>query len=148
MKTSIPKPETPHWYVVDATGEHLGRLATQIAHVINGKHKVSFSPHQVMGDHVIVLNAEKIVLYGKKAEQKEYISHHGYFGHIKRIPFAKLLVKSPETILNTAICGMLPRNKLRDRKMELLHVFAGTDHPHAAQTPETFEKVFPQSSRS
>lgn len=148
MKTSIPKPETPHWYVVDATGKHLGRLATQIAHVINGKHKVAFSPHQVMGDHVIVVNAEKIVLHGKKAEQKEYIHHRGYFGNMKSVPFATLIEKHPERVLNIAIEGMMPRNKLRDRKMELLHIFVGTEHPHTAQTPEPFEKIFPKTTRS
>jgi len=136
MKTSIPPPEAPHWYVVDATGEHLGRLATRIAHIVNGKHKVTFSPHQIMSDHVIVLNASKVVLHGKKAEQKEYIHHRGYFGNLRRIPFARMIEESPEKVLETAVRGMLPRNKLRDLKMKHLHVFEGTEHPHDAQKPE------------
>ncbi len=143
MKTSIPKAEAPHWYVVDAAGERIGRLATRLAHVLNGKHKPEFSPHQVMSDHVIVLNAEKLELFGKKAEQKEYIRHSGYFGHLKRIPFARMFAKTPEKTLEIAVRGMMPRNKLRDLKMAHLHVFQGSDHPHAAQQPKPFEQLFP-----
>lgn len=148
MKTSIPKPEAPKWFLVDAEGEHVGRLATKIAHVIGGKHKPSFSPHLVHGDHVIVLNAEKILLFGRKAEQKEYISHRGYFGHIKRVPYARMLKENPEKILTEAVRGMLGRNKLRDLKMAQLHVFQGTEHPHEAQKPEPLDQVFPSIKKS
>lgn len=148
MKTSSPKPVAPKWFVVDAADQHLGRLATKIAHVIGGKHKPTFSPHLLMSDHVIVLNVEKVVLFGRKAEQKEYIYHRGYFGHLKRIPFARMIKENPEKVLTEAVRGMLGRNKLRDRKMACLHVFQGTEHPHEAQKPESLEQVFPSLQKS
>lgn len=136
MKTTTVKPEAPAWYVVDAAGDRLGRLATRIAHVLNGKHKVTFSPHQVMSDHVIVLNTEKIILTGNKADEKEYFKHSGYLGHVKKIPFAKMFKETPEKVLERSIRGMLPRNKLREIKMKHLHVFKGAEHTYEAQKPK------------
>ncbi len=148
MKTTTTKPQAPNWYVVDAAGERLGRLATRIAHVLNGKHKVTFSPHQVMSDHVIVLNAEKIILMGNKADEKEYVRHSGHLGHLKRIPFSRMFKKSPEKVLERSIRGMIPRNKLRDIKMKHLHVFKGTEHTHEAQKPKPLEEVSQSQSPS
>ncbi len=136
MKTSTPKAAAPAWYVVDAAEQTLGRLAARIAHVINGKHKETFSPHQVMSDHVIVLNAEKVILTGKKPEQKEYVRHSGHLGHIKRTPFSRLFAKEPEKVLYKAVRGMVARNKLRDLKLSHLHIFKGSEHPHEAQKPQ------------
>lgn len=136
MKTTTLKPQAPNWYVVDAAGERLGRLATRIAHVLNGKHKVTFSPHQVMSDHVIVLSADKVTLTGNKVDEKEYFRHSGYLGHVKKIPFARIFKKNPEKILERSVRGMLPRNKLREIKMKHLHVFKGAEHTHEAQKPQ------------
>ena len=146
MKTTTSKPQAPDWYVVDAAGERLGRLAARIAHVLNGKHKITFSPHQVMSDHVIVLNAEKITLTGNKIGTKEYFSHSGYLGHVKKIPFARMFKKKPEKVLERSIRGMLPRNKLREIKMKHLHVFKGAEHSHEAQKPQPLANAISSST--
>ena len=140
MPTYSPsaKDITRDWYIVDAEGLTLGRIATRIATVLRGKHKPTFTPHMDMGDHVIVINADKIVLTGDKAEQKLYHSHSGFPGGIRSVPFAAMLQKQPTDIVEKAIKGMLPKNKL-GRQMGLkLKVYAGADHPHAAQQPKPF----------
>jgi large subunit ribosomal protein L13 len=142
MKTSIVKPKAAQWYLVDAGGQALGRLAVRVATVLNGKHKASWSPHQLQSDHVIVINAEKLVLAGRKAEQKEYFRHSGHFGHLQRIPFARLFAKDPTRVFELAVSGMLQRNRLRKCKLKHLHVFAGSDHPHEPQKPEPLEHAF------
>lgn len=136
MRTTISPTATPSWYIVDATGETLGRLSTRVAHVLAGKHKVTFSPHQLGADHVVIVNASKVALEGKKSEQKEYFSHSGYFGSLRRMPFALLFKRDPADIIERAVRGMLPRNRLRKQKMKFLHVFPEAEHPHAAQQPK------------
>ena len=126
------------WYVVDAEGETLGRLATRIATVLRGKHKPIFTPHLDCGDYVIVVNAEKIVLQGgdTKAEQKTYFRHSGFPGGIKSVPFTRLMARSPEEIVHKAVKGMVPKNRLGAQVMKKLKIYAGPEHPHQAQQPQ------------
>ena len=141
MKTVSAKKETVtrKWYVVDATGKTLGRLCTEIANRLRGKHKPEFTPHVDTGDYVVVVNAEKIVVTGNKATDKLYHHHSGYPGGIKSISFDKLLVKSPEMIIEKAVKGMMPKNKLSRAMLSKLKVYAGNDHPHSAQQPILLE---------
>ena len=125
------------WYVVDATDKIVGRIATEIAVVLRGKNKATFTPHLDMGDYVVVINAEKVRLSGKKESQKEYITHSGYIGHLKRKPYAKVMAETPTRILTEAVAGMVPRNKLKKFIMAKLHVYAGDQHPHGGQNPVT-----------
>jgi len=126
------------WFVVDAEGMVLGRLATEVAKIIRGKHKPVFTPHIDTGDNVIVINASKVVVTGRKAEQKTYFTHSGYMGHDKQKPFATMLAKHPERIIEKAVHGMLPKNALARQVLRLkLRVYAGADHPHRAQQPAT-----------
>ena len=141
MKTVSAKKETVtrKWYVVDATGKTLGRLCTEIANRLRGKHKPEFTPHVDTGDYVVVVNAEKIVVTGSKTTDKLYHHHSGYPGGIKSISFDKLLVKSPEMIIEKAVKGMMPKNKLSRAMLSKLKVYAGNDHPHSAQQPILLE---------
>ena len=124
------------WFIVDADGMVLGRLATEVAKIIRGKHKPTFTPHMDTGDSVIVINAAKIRVTGRKAEQKTYFVHTGYMGHDRQIPFAKVLGQHPERIIEKAVYGMLPKTALgRQDLRRKLRVFAGAEHPHAAQQP-------------
>lgn len=125
------------WFVVDADTQVLGRLATEIARVLRGKHKPTYTPHLDTGDYVIVLNAEKIGVTGKKADQKTYFRHTGYMGHERHIPFRRMQDKHPERIIEMAVKGMLPKNALGREMYKKLRVYAGTDHPHVAQQPAT-----------
>lgn len=138
MKTCSIKPADikKQWFTVDATDKPLGRLASEIAYVLRGKHKPSFVPHLDCGDNVIVTNAEKIRLTGEKWNEKIYYHHSGYIGGIKAIRAADLLAKHPERLLETAVKGMLPKNKLARQIVQNLRVYAGTDHPHKAQNPQ------------
>ena len=138
MKTSTMIPETAKWFVVAAKGQHLGRLATQLAHALRGKHKPSWSPHQVHSDHIVVVNAGDIVLTGDKEQKKVYYRHSGFLGHLKKIPVSRVLKEKPEQVIIRAVKGMLPRNRLRTDMMKHLHVYAGTEHKHEAQKPEPF----------
>jgi len=123
------------WFVVDAEGKVLGRLATEIARVLRGKHKPIFTPHLDTGDFVIVINADKIELTGKKADQKTYFRHSGYMGGEKHIPFRRMLEKQPERVIELAVKGMLPKNALGRQMRDKLKVYAGAEHPHEAQSP-------------
>ena len=138
MPTYSPsaKDITRTWYVVDAEGQTLGRLATRVATVLRGKHKPTYTPHMDMGDHVIVINAAKVVITGAKSEQKRYHSHSGFPGGIKSVPFAAMLEKKPVAIVEKAVHGMLPKNKLGNAMGKKLKVYAGSDHPHTAQQPQ------------
>ena len=138
MKSYIAKPADVQrkWYIVDAEGKTLGRLATEIATVLRGKHKVTFTPHVDGGDFVVVVNASKVVLTGKKLDQKYYRYHTGYVGGLKEISYREMMEKKPEEVVAHAVSGMLPKNKLRARMMTRLRVFAGPNHDHAAQNPE------------
>ena len=132
------------WFVVDADGMVLGRLAAEVAKIIRGKHKPIFSPHLDTGDFVIVINASKVRVTGRKAEQKTYFTHSGYMGHDKLTPFATMLAKHPERIIEKAVHGMLPKNALGRQKLRLkLRVSPGATHPHLAQQPTalTFKKA-------
>ena len=134
--TATPKDIEHRWYVVDADGMILGRLATEIARIIRGKHKPMFTPHMDTGDNVIVINASKVRVTGRKAEQKQYFRHTGYMGHGRFTPFATMLEKHPERIIEKAVHGMLPKSILAKTKLRMkLRVYAGADHPHTAQQP-------------
>ena len=127
------------WYVVDADGETVGRIASKIAHVLRGKHKPSFTPHVDCGDYVIVVNADKIRFTGKKWSQKQYVSHSGYPGGQKHIAAAELLSSKPHAVVEKAIKGMLPKNRLGRQMFKKLFVYAGSEHSHQAQKPEPFK---------
>ena len=125
------------WWVVDAEGAVLGRLASQVASTLRGKHNPLYTPHADTGDSVIVINAEKIVLTGRKMDQKTYYRHSGYIGSLKSITAKKLMEKRPEDVIRFAVKGMLPKNSLGRKLYKKLKVYAGTQHPHEAQAPET-----------
>ncbi|WP_371376893.1 50S ribosomal protein L13 [Sporomusa aerivorans] len=127
------------WYVVDAEGKTLGRLAVEVAKVLRGKNKPTFTPHVDTGDHVIVVNADKVVLTGKKLEQKTYFRHSGYPGGTTFTTAGKMLASKPERVIEMAVKGMLPKNSLGRQMYRKLNVYAGPNHPHAAQQPEVLE---------
>jgi large subunit ribosomal protein L13 len=127
------------WYVVDAESRTLGRLATQIANVLRGKHKPTYTPHVDVGDFVIVVNAEKIAVTGNKREKKLYWRHSGYPGGIRSRTLGDLLEKRPEEVIRKAVKGMLPRNRLARQQLRKLKVYAGPEHPHQAQKPDQLE---------
>ena len=141
MKTYSAKPESVKrdWYVVDASGKTLGRLATEVASRLRGKHKPEFTPHVDTGDYIVVINAEKVAVTGKKASDKMYYRHTGYPGGLKEANFATLQAEKPEMIIEKAIKGMLPRNPLGRAMFRKLKVYAGTEHPHTAQLPQQLE---------
>ncbi len=127
------------WYIVDAAGKTLGRLATQIAKILMGKHKVTYTPHVDNGDFVVVVNADKIHVTGKKLDKKIYYKHTGYFGHLKEETLRQKLQRKPEEVIYLAVRGMLPKNKLRKRMLKRLKIYAGPEHPHKAQNPKPLE---------
>src|SRR5688500_15272131 len=143
MKTYVATPETRErdWLVVDATGRTLGRLATQIADTLRGKRKPEYTPHCDVGDFVIVVNAEKISVTGKKREDKRYYRHSGYPGGLRSRTLQEMLDRRPEEVIRLAVKGMMPRNRLARKQLTKLKVYAGPDHPHAAQQPQTLEIV-------
>ena len=128
------------WRVVDADGATLGRLATQVAALLRGKHRATFSPHLDTGDPVIIVNAAKIKVTGKKLTDKLYIRHSGYPGGFRSENLEKLLARRPEEVIRRAVRGMLPQNRLGEQMIRKLHVYAGADHPHAAQKPQALKK--------
>ena len=138
MKTFSAKPETVKrdWYIVDATGLTLGRLATEVASRLRGKHKPEYTPHVDTGDYIVIINAEKIHVTGNKAQDKIYNSHSGFPGGIKSINFEKLVVRAPERIIESAVKGMLPKNPLGRAMYRKMKVYKGAVHPHAAQQPQ------------
>lgn len=127
------------WFVVDASGKTLGRLASELASRLRGKHKASYTPHVDTGDHLIVLNAGKIRVTGQKMTDKLYHHHTGYMGGLKTTSLEKLLIKHPERAIQFAVKGMLPKNPLGRKMFKKLHVFAGSEHPHSAQQPKALE---------
>ena len=141
MKTISAKtiPENRRWYVVDATDRTLGRLASQIASRLRGKHQAIFTPHADTGDFIIVINAEKVKLTGRKWQQKVYYRHSGYMGGLKSITAKKLREKRPENLVRHAVWGMLPKNRLGRKLHKKLKVYAGPNHPHEAQQPQSLE---------
>ena len=143
MKTFMPKAAdiTRKWYVVDAEGLALGRVASQVANIMRGKNKPIYTPNVDTGDYVIVLNASKIILTGKKLDQKIYYHHSGYVGGMKQTKYRKLLAEKPEFAIRRAVTGMLPKGPLGRQMAKKLKVYAGPTHEHAAQCPEKFELV-------
>ena len=141
MKTYSAKPaDIQHdWFIIDASGKTLGRMAAEIAHRLRGKHKPEYTPHIDTGDYIVVINAEKVAVTGNKGEGKIYHSHTGYPGGLKSISFNKLINKAPERAIQSAVKGMLPRNPLGREMFRKLKVYAGSEHPHAAQQPQTLE---------
>jgi large subunit ribosomal protein L13 len=141
MKTYVATPADRQrdWYVVDAEGQTLGRLATRIADALRGKRKPEYTPHVDTGDFVVVVNAEKIHVTGDKLEQKRYWRHSGYPGGIKSRTLREMLERRPEEVIRKAVKGMLPRNRLARKQLTKLKVYAGPDHPHAAQQPKAME---------
>ena len=141
MKTVSAKKEevTRQWFVVDAQDQTLGRLSTEIANRLRGKHKASFTPHVDTGDYVVVINADKVKVTGRKAQDKMYYHHTGFPGGIKSISFEKLQDKAPERIIEAAVKGMMPKNKLSRAMMSKLKIYAGSEHPHRAQQPVTLD---------
>jgi len=141
MKTFVAKPETVKrdWYVVDAEGKTLGRIATEIARRLRGKHKAEYTPHVDTGDYIIVINAEKVTVTGNKAQNKMYYAHTGFPGGLKSTNFEKLQAKKPEMIIEKAVKGMLPRGPLGREMFRKLKVYAGNEHNHAAQQPQVLD---------
>ena len=141
MKTYVATPASRerNWLVVDASGKTLGRLATQIADTLRGKRKPDYTPHLDVGDFVIVVNAERIAVTGRKREQKLYYRHSGYPGGLRSRTLAEMLERRPEEVVRKAVKGMLPRTRLGRAQLRKLKVYAGPDHPHAAQQPEPME---------
>ncbi len=138
MNTYMPNPDKIErkWYVVDAEGQNLGRLASAIANVLRGKNKPEYTPHADLGDYVIVLNADKIKVTGKKLDQKMYYRHSDYVGGFKSNTLKEMLAKKPEMVIEHAVVGMLPKGPLGRKMATKLHVYTGSEHPHAAQKPE------------
>jgi len=139
--TFMAKPNSVEakWYVVDAAGQTLGRLASEVASIIRGKHKPQFTPHVDTGDFVIVINAEKVRLTGKKWHQKKYYRHSKYPGGLKVTTAAQMRDRTPERLVELAVHGMLPKNRLGEKLKHKLKVYAGSEHPHAAQNPEVWQ---------
>ncbi|NLD33544.1 MAG: 50S ribosomal protein L13 [Clostridiales bacterium] len=129
------------WYVVDADGMVLGRLASQVANILRGKHKPIYTPHVDTGDHVIIVNADKVILTGKKLDQKFYYHHSGYVGGLKATKYRRLMDEKPEFAVRHAVVGMLPKGPLGRKMATKMHIFAGAEHAHAAQQPEALELI-------
>jgi large subunit ribosomal protein L13 len=144
MKTFMASPATIErkWYVVDATGYTLGRLASELAKVLRGKNKAIYTPHMDCGDYVVVVNADKIKVTGKKLDQKIYYHHSDYVGGMKETTLREMMAKKPEKVIELAVKGMLPKGPLGRNMIKKLHVYAGAEHDHAAQKPEVLEIKF------
>ena len=141
MKSYMARPleVERRWYVVDAEGQTLGRLATEIARILRGKNKPQYTPHVDTGDFVVVVNAEKVVVTGRKAEQKVYRRHSGYPGGLKTTTYEQMLERRPTEILRRAVKGMMPKTRLARQQFRKLKIYAGPEHPHAAQNPQKLE---------
>lgn len=141
MKTTIVREKDikRDWYIADATGKTLGRFASKIAHILMGKHKPNFVKHLDLGDYIIVINVDKMVLTGKKLSTKKYYHHSGYPGGLKEIVYEELMKEKPEFVLKKAVKGMLPKNKLARKMLKKLKVYSGSKHPHQAQKPKIIE---------
>lgn len=141
MSTFMATPQNIErkWYILDAADKPLGRLATEAARLLRGKHKPTFTPNVDTGDHVIIINAEKVVLTGKKIDQKVYYHHSGYPGGLKAVGYKTMLQKNPERAIELAVKGMIPHNKLGSQMYRKLKVYRGSEHPHQAQKPEVWQ---------
>ncbi len=141
MKSFIAKPNEVErkWYVINAEGKTLGRLSTEVATLLRGKHKPTYTPHVDTGDHVIIVNCEKVVLTGKKLDQKMHRHHSGYMGGMKEVPYRKFMAERPEEAVYLAVKGMLPHNRLGRQMIKKLRTYAGPEHENQAQKPEVYE---------
>ncbi|MCR5523067.1 MAG: 50S ribosomal protein L13 [Clostridia bacterium] len=141
MSTYMPKAGdiTRKWYVIDAAGKPLGKVAVEAANLLRGKNKPTFVPHADCGDHVIIINCEKVILTGKKLDQKKYYHHTGYIGHLKEVDYRTLMAAKPEFAVTKAIKGMIPDTVIGRKALGRLRVVKGAEHPHTAQKPETWE---------
>ena len=141
MSTTLAKPAEVNrtWYILDAEGKPLGRVAAKAAHILRGKHKPTYTPNVDTGDHVIIINADKVVLTGNKLTDKIYYHHTGYVGHMKETPYGELMAKKPEFAVKKAIVGMLPKGPLGRKMATKLRVYAGAEHGHEAQKPEVLK---------
>jgi large subunit ribosomal protein L13 len=141
MKTIFVKEHEAHraWFVIDATDKPVGRIAAKAAYMLRGKHKVTYAPHQEMGDYIVIINAEKVILTGNKPEDKLYRHYTGFVGGLRSITFNKLIVRHPEDPIMIAIKGMLPKGSLGRKLLTNVKVYAGATHPHAAQNPQVVE---------
>jgi large subunit ribosomal protein L13 len=128
------------WYVVDAEGKHLGRLATEIVRVLRGKNKPQYTPHVDVGDFVVVVNADRVAVTGRKAEQRVYRRHSGYPGGMKETSYEQMLARKPTEVLRKAVYGMMPKTRLARKQFKKLKIYAGPEHPHSAQDPQTLEE--------
>ena len=136
FQTKVEAVASDKWFIVDAEDKILGRLATRVATVLTGKHKPGYAPFMVTGDHVIVINADKIRVTGQKLDQKVYYRHTGYPGGLREVPIRKMMETQPERVIEEAVLGMLPKNKLGRTMLKKLKVYAGTEHPHQSQQPQ------------
>lgn len=141
MKTLFVKPAEAErsWFIIDAKGKRLGRIAVKVAHILRGKHKPYYTPHQEIGDYVIIINADKVDISGRKRENKVYYHHTGYIGGLKEVTFAKMIERKPVQPMEMAIRGMLPKGPLGRQLFTNVKVYAGPNHPHAAQQPVAIE---------
>ena len=141
MKSYMAKPNEiqKKWYIIDAEDKVLGRLATEVATILRGKHKPIYTPHIDTGDFVIIINADKVKLTGKKLEQKEYRYHTGYPGGLKSVPYSRMMENNPEKAIELAVKGMMPKNRLGRQMYKKLRVYSGPEHKHEAQQPEIYE---------
>ena len=141
MKSYVARPRMVErkWHLIDADGQTLGRLATEIARLLRGKNKPQYTPHVDTGDFVVVVNAEKVVVTGKKAEQKVYYRHTGYPGGLKETSYEVMLERKPAEVLRRAVRGMMPKTRLGRQQLKKLKIYTGSEHPHAAQTPQPYE---------
>jgi large subunit ribosomal protein L13 len=141
MNTAFVKPAVVErkWFVLDAEGKPLGRIAAKVASIVRGKEKAIFAPHQEVGDFVVIVNADKVAVSGRKAQQKLYYHHSGYVGGLKSVNFEKLIIRHPAAPLEKAIKGMLPKGPLGRKLLKNVKVYAGSTHPHAAQSPQAIE---------
>jgi len=141
MKTLSAKPESVKrdWFLVDASGKTLGRMSTEIAHRLRGKHKTEYTPHVDTGDYIVVINAEKVAVTGNKVNDKMYYRNTGYIGNLKSMSFKQMIDHAPERVIQIAVKGMLPKGPLGRQMLSKLKVYAGSEHPHTAQQPQTLE---------
>ncbi len=137
--TARPLEVERKWYVVDAKGKHLGRLATEIVRVLRGKNKPQYTPHVDVGDFVVVVNADRVAVTGRKAEQRVYRRHSGYPGGMKETSYEQMLARKPTEVLRKAVYGMMPKTRLARKQFKKLKIYAGPEHPHSAQDPQTLE---------
>lgn len=139
MKTTTVPVSAPHWHLVDATGQTIGFLSSKVAHVLRGKHRPSFSPHQLCGDHVIIINAAKLGVTPEKGRRKSYFDHTGRLGSGSITSLAKMMEENPTKVIEMAVYGMLPKNRLRPQMLKRMHVLAGAEHKYAPQKPKPLD---------